>query len=61
MTPRGYLTIPEVLKIIRARIDDDDLLMQRNPKPEKTAVACESLAAAIADGTVSVYQSAAGQ
>jgi hypothetical protein len=35
MTPRGYLTIPEVLKIIRARIDDDDLLMQRNPKPEK--------------------------
>jgi hypothetical protein len=55
MTPGGYLTITEVLSIIRGRIDDDDMLMQRTPKPDKTAVACESLAAAILGGNVDVY------
>jgi hypothetical protein len=60
MTPRGYLTIPEVLKIIRARIDDDDLLMQQNPKPDRAAVARESLARAIRDETVHVYRISGG-
>ena len=55
MTPRGYLTIPEVLKIIRARIDDDDMIMQRSPKPDRTAAACESLADAIHHQRVRVY------
>jgi len=55
MTPSGYLTIPEVLSIIRGRIDEDDMLMQRNPKPDKSAVACASLAAAISGGKVSIY------
>jgi hypothetical protein len=60
MTPRGYLTIPGVLKIIRARIDDDDLLMQRNPKPDRAAVACESLATAIRDAVVPIYTISGG-
>src|SRR4051812_44949111 len=55
MTPRGYLTVPEVLKIIRARIDDDDMIMQRDPKPDRMAAACESLADAIRRGRVRVY------
>jgi hypothetical protein len=44
-----------VLKIIRARIDDDDMIMQGNPKPDRTAAACESLADAIRHVRVSVY------
>jgi hypothetical protein len=60
MTPRGYLTIPEVLKIIRARIDDDDMILQRNPKPDRTTAACESLASAIRDASVDVYTMSGG-
>jgi hypothetical protein len=60
MTPRGYLTLPEVLKIIRARVDDDDLQIQRSPKPDRTTVACESLATAIREGDVPVYTISGG-
>ena len=60
MIPRGYLTIPEVLKIIRARIDDNDLLMQGDPKPDRGAVACKSLADAIRLLNVHVYTISGG-
>jgi hypothetical protein len=55
MIPSGMLTVPEVLELIRARIDDDDLRMQTNPKPDKQMVACESLAQAIRNGLVAAY------
>ena len=60
MIPSGYLTIPEVLKIIAARIDDDDLLMQQNPKPDRDALARESLAKAILNRKVDVYTVSGG-
>jgi hypothetical protein len=47
MIPSGMLAIPEALELIRARIDDDDMRMRRNPKPDRGEVACESLAEAI--------------
>jgi hypothetical protein len=47
MIPSGMLTIPEALELIRARIDDDDMRMQREPKPDRREVACASLAEAI--------------
>ena len=54
MIPRGYLTIPEALEIIRARIDDDDQLMQQIPKPDRDLAARQSLATAIINGSVTV-------
>ena len=41
MIPSGMLTIAEALELIRARIDDDDMRMQRNPKPDRGEVALE--------------------
>ena len=55
MTPSGMLTIPEALKLIRARIDDDDLLLQRHPKPSREEAARESLATAILNKNVEIY------
>ena len=55
MIPSGMLTIPEALELIRARIDDEDLRMQSDPRPDKQTVACKSLAEAIRNGKVVVY------
>ena len=60
MIPRGYLTIPEALEIIRARIDDDDQLMQQTPKPDRGLVACQSLAKAIVGHSVTVCTMSGG-
>ena len=38
VVPSGLLTVPEVLELIRARIDDDDLRMQSTPSPTEKGV-----------------------
>jgi hypothetical protein len=60
MTPRGFLTIPEVLKIIEARIDDDDMMMQSYSGITREEAACHSLFSAIRGRKVQVYTVSGG-
>jgi hypothetical protein len=55
MTPEGFLTIPDALKILHDRIGEDDLLMQKNPKRDRMSAAGESLWFALWDGQLKPY------
>jgi hypothetical protein len=53
MIPQGYITAPEVLQIVRSRIDHDDLMVRTGA--DEDSAARESLATAIRTGEVTVH------